>query len=267
MLEAGAGPLVLLLPGLGDPAETWEEAMSALAKAGYHAVALDLPGHGASDKPRDPAAYRLRSITSLLDTVADELGARRLALVGVSLGGLVAAHYAASQPERVAAQALVAPAGLSPELTPFLRWLARPIIGHFLAAPPKGLLRRGLRAMVRQQRAVPEAFVETYYRYRHTAGAASALVHIMRQGIAKGQLRPDALLPLRLRDCGVPTLLVLGRDDPLVPHRQGEALVAAMPSASLWLVPECGHWPHREHPEAFHERLLAFLWERYPPQA
>jgi len=53
----------------------------------------------------------------------------------------------------------------------------------------------------------------------------------------------------------------LGRDDPLVPHSPGEALVAEMPTASLWLVPECGHWPHREHPEAFQQRLLAFLAE------
>ena len=252
---------MLLLPGLGDPAETWEEASLALAEAGYHAVALDLPGHGASDKPRDPALYRLRAITPLLDTVADELGARRLAVVGVSLGGLVAAHYAASQPDRVAAQVLVAPPGLSPELTPFMRWLARPIIGHFLAAPPKSLLRRGLRAMVRQDRAVPEAFIELYHRYRHTPGSAGALVSMLRQGTARGQLRPEALLSLRLRDCPVPTLLVLGRDDPLVPHSPGEALVAEMPTASLWLVPECGHWPHREHPEAFQQRLLAFLAE------
>jgi pimeloyl-ACP methyl ester carboxylesterase len=196
--------------------------------------------------------------------VADELQAARLAIVGVSLGGLVAGHYAALRPERVAAQTLVAPAGLSAELTPFLRWLARPIIGHLLAAPPKGLLRRGLQAMVRQPRAVPEEFVDVYHRYRHTAGAASALVHIMRQGTTKGQLRPEALLGLRLQDCSVPTLLVLGREDPLVPHRHGEALLAAMPHTSLWLVPDCGHWPHREHPEAFSERLVAFLQEHYP---
>jgi pimeloyl-ACP methyl ester carboxylesterase len=142
--------------------------------------------------------------------------------------------------------------------------LGQPLIGLFLAAPPKALLRHWLRAVVRQKHAVPEALVDVYYRYRHMPGAAPALVELVRQGTHHGKIRPEALLTPKLKGCPAPTLFILGTDDPIVSRRSAEVVAATMPKASLWLVPECGHAPHREYPEAFNQRLLAFLGENYP---
>ncbi|RYY66354.1 MAG: alpha/beta fold hydrolase, partial [Comamonadaceae bacterium] len=114
VLEAGSGDRhVVLVHGTGGRADRWVRNLDALAAAGYHAYAFDLPGHGFASKGAGVAcsvpAYR-----EVLGQFLDAIGARKAALVGTSLGGHVVASYACQNPQRVDALVLVGSMGLVP---------------------------------------------------------------------------------------------------------------------------------------------------------
>ncbi len=94
-------PLILMLPGWGCSAYVFRENLAPLASAGFHAVAVDLKGHGLSDKPRSPQEYRLESMRLHVSQIIDALGSRDVMLTGLSMGGALAAHVAASDSGRV----------------------------------------------------------------------------------------------------------------------------------------------------------------------
>ena len=112
-VEAGEGPHLVLVHGLGASHVTWYENIQPLADAGFHVLAPDLPGHGDSDKPKsinyDPPAG-----ANLLDSFLKAIDVRRAALVGNSAGGLVSALYALDHPHRVDRLILVAAGGMGP---------------------------------------------------------------------------------------------------------------------------------------------------------
>ena len=140
-LMAGEGPPLVLLHALGESALDWRWVLPALAHT-HRVYAVDLPGFGYSGKPS--AEYSPAFFTSFVGAYLDALGLERTALVGNSLGGLVALHLALSDPARVSALGLAASAGLgrwrwttAPSWCGTARW--RSPGGRRLSAPPKGL--------------------------------------------------------------------------------------------------------------------------------
>ena len=132
-VAAGAGPAVVLVHGLGATLSVWNENVPALAQD--HAVyAMDLPGHGWSDKP-DDIAYDPVSGARFLVRFMDALGIPRATLVGNSGGGLIAALCALDYPERVDRLVLVDPAGLGRSISGFLRASSVPVLGEVINTP------------------------------------------------------------------------------------------------------------------------------------
>ncbi len=113
VVEAGpaAGPAVLLIHGWGCSAFAWRHVLPALADAGHRALAIDVRGHGLSDKPDEEGSYTTASLTTHVEAVRDALDIGRHAVVGHSMGGVLARELMFREPERLTHTVLVSPAG------------------------------------------------------------------------------------------------------------------------------------------------------------
>jgi len=260
-LTAGEGPPLLLLHGVGDDASDWLWAMPYLARA-YRVYAPDLPGSGGSAGPpaeRYSPAFFGRFVGAFLDT----LGVDRAAVVGNSLGGLAALRFALSEPERVAALGLVAPAGLGRRVNPALRSLALPGYGGLAAAWGKRRPGAAQRALGRSAIVFPRpwrapwGWLKQQYRLARLPGFLEAQLATARSQVGlKGQR--EVLLD-RLPELEAPTLVVWGERDRVLPPSQAREAMARLRNATLELAPDCGHLPQVEQPERFASALARFL--------
>jgi pimeloyl-ACP methyl ester carboxylesterase len=259
-LTAGEGPPLLLLHGVGDNAFDWQWVMPALAHT-YQVYALDLPGSGGSAKPLPD--YSPAFFASFTTAFLDALGVERAAVVGNSLGGLVGLRLALSDPERVAALGLVSSGGLGREVTYALRSLALPGYGKLAVAWSKrrpGALQRALgrsALLFARPWRVPREWIKEQYRLARLPGFLEAQLATLRAQVGlRGQRE---VLVDRLSHLRVPTLVVWGVRDRVLPYSQGQEAAARLPEGSLELVPDCGHAPHVEQPERFASGLGEFL--------
>src|SRR5690606_13044708 len=113
VLEAGKGPALVFIHGLGARADRWRHNLGPLAAAGYRCIAIDLPGHGFASKA-GIAPFSVPRCAAWLDAILRQLGIEHCALVGTSLGGYIAATMACQAPRRVHALALVGTLGIVP---------------------------------------------------------------------------------------------------------------------------------------------------------
>ena len=133
-LEAGEGPAVLLVHGLATSKVTWYCNIDALVSGGYRVLALDLPGHGDSDKPKD-LKYEPAGAVELIRQFLVELELDRVSLVGNSAGGLLVGLFSLAYPQQVEKLVLVAPGGLGRHVTWLLRFLSVPMLGELFYQP------------------------------------------------------------------------------------------------------------------------------------
>jgi pimeloyl-ACP methyl ester carboxylesterase len=257
MMEAGAGPPVLLLHGLGATKASLLPTLAALAPS-HHAIAVDLPGFGDSDKPvraRYDPPFFAAAMTALLDTL--ELA--RADVVGNSLGGRVAIELGLRDAGRVGRLALLAPS---------LAWLRdRPWAAPLRWVPPQlGLLQPTPRALVEtiMRRLVPGAeqewaavgideFLRAYLDPRGRAAFYAAARNIY----LEEPYGPEGFWT-RLPELRSDSLFVWGRRDGLVPIRFARHVRRVLPAARH-LELDCGHVPQLERPRETHDALLGFL--------
>jgi pimeloyl-ACP methyl ester carboxylesterase len=259
-LAAGDGPPLLLLHGVGDNAFDWQWVMPALAHT-YRVYALDLPGSGGSAKPLPD--YSPAFFTRFAAAFLGALGVERAAVVGNSLGGLVGLRLALSDPERVAALGLVSSGGLGGEVTYALRSLALPGYGKLAVAWGKRRPGAAQRALGRSALLfarpwrVPREWIKEQYRLARLPGFLEAQLATVRAQVGlRGQRE---VLVDRLSHLKVPTLVVWGARDRVLPYSHGQEAAARLPEGTLELIPDCGHAPHVEQPERFVSGLGEFL--------
>ena len=113
VIEIGSGPPVVFVHGLGGSWQNWLENLPATAEAGYRAIAVDLPGFGASEMPREKIS--ISGYGRWVDSLCDALGTGPVALVGNSMGGFIGCEVAIKFPERLERLVLVSAAGISIE--------------------------------------------------------------------------------------------------------------------------------------------------------
>lgn len=249
---AGSGDVtVVYLHGLLASSETWRLVL-APAAAGRPAIAVDLPGFGYSARPWPADTSYGGQAAALLDFL-DRRGIGRVALVGNSLGGATALAVAAARPGRVAALVLVDSPSSSWEMPWTLRWLRAPVVGEIageLACRP--LFGLGLREMLfaRGGRVTDET-LDLYWRPVTVAGTRRAALAAARSSAA-GFERLEAAVR-------APTLVLWGREDRLIPARTALALSESIPGSKLVVLPDAGHMPQEEQPEAFAREVAAFL--------
>jgi pimeloyl-ACP methyl ester carboxylesterase len=246
-VEAGTGPTVILLHGLGGSTQAWQFNIGALAEK-YHVVAPDQIGFGKSDKPL--VNYRIRTYVDFLDQFCKQLKIDRATLVGNSMGGWIAAMFAASFPERVDKLVLVDAAG---------------------SAPPKDLDTRiffGLNPTTREGMKVLVAKVFYNKAFQTDAAIDMAIAARLAAGdgytinsITESIIRGEDFLDDAVKTIKRPTLLIWGRQDGLVPLTDGERLHKDIAGSKIVVFDQCGHVPNLEKPGEFNAAVLKFLSE------
>jgi pimeloyl-ACP methyl ester carboxylesterase len=261
--EAGPadGPVVVLLHGLASDADTWDRAIGPLAAHGLRVLAVDLLGHGASDKPA--GTYLLSDFTESLADFLDALDVPAATLCGHSFGGAIAMYFGAQHPDRVARLVLVSAGGLGREVHPVLRAAALPIAPIVLRAALRPRLRRLYRrpGLHRALRLTPDNVANLRRAARALSSAAGqASFFASLRGVIAPSGQRTASEDMRAFAERVPMLLIGNEGDPVIPIAHAVAHAArATPSSRLVVFPSRGHEPHRRSAERFADEVAAFV--------
>jgi pimeloyl-ACP methyl ester carboxylesterase len=265
---AGEGPPLLLLHGVTTSSQTWESVAPRLSEQ-FTLIAPDLLGHGASAAPRGD--YSLGAHASGARDVLTALGHDRVTVVGHSLGGGVAMQFAYQFPERCKRLVLVSSGGLGREVHLVLRAAALPgadwVLPMLTDARVLGVA-RGLGGVLRRVRLAPSGDVDVLARgfaSLDNAGSRAAFLHTLRAVVEPGGQRVSAHDRLELAAL-IPSLIVWGERDSIIPLAHGEAAHAAMPGSRLEIFPGAGHMPHDADPERFASVLTDFCNSTAPAQ-
>jgi pimeloyl-ACP methyl ester carboxylesterase len=256
-LEAGTGPPVLAIHGLGATKGSFLFTVAALS-GHFRVIAVDLPGFGDSDKPIG-AAYDAPFFAEAIIDLLDALELDRADLIGNSLGGRVALEVGLREPDRVGRLAMLAPslAWRRPR-----RWA--PVLR--LVRPELGLVQLAPRALVQGivQRVIPgadqgwaAAGVDEFLRSYLTPAGRAAFYAAARQIYLEAPQGQDGFWP-RLRGLQPEALFIWGRRDTLVPIGFARHVAEALPQARH-LELDCGHVPQMERPRQTHAAVAAFL--------
>jgi pimeloyl-ACP methyl ester carboxylesterase len=260
-LDAGAGPPVVLLHGLGATNASMLPTIAALARD-HRVVAPDLPGFGDSAKPvraYDPAFY-----AGWLRAFLDAVGVGRAVLIGNSMGGRIALEAALTMPERVERLVLYSPSlafRKFREATPLVRIVAAEM-GAMPMVAPRPLVMAVLRMMFARPERLPDAWYDAaadeFQRVFATARGRMAFFSAARQ-IYLEEAEGEHGFWERLRALARPALFLWGDQDQLVPWRFSRHVTAAVPHAESVVLEDCGHVPQFEHPARTHALVRGFL--------
>ncbi len=260
-VKAGSGPALLLLHGLGCDLHTWDPVIRELAER-FTVVAPDLLGHGESDKPR--ADYSIGGYANGMRDLLTVLGIDRATVVGHSFGGGVAMQFAYQFPERTERVLLVAPGGLGPEVNPAVRAVTLPGFQQAMAvATLPGVRHVGttlmrLLALTKSPALRDLDEVAAIYDSFRDPAARAAISHVVRACIDwKGQVITMADRAYLTR--AVPMCVIWGEEDAVIPAEHAEIARVLLPDADIELVPDSGHFPHKDHPERFIKILTDFV--------
>jgi len=260
-VKTGSGPALLLLHGLACDHTTWAPIIESLSKR-YTVIAPDLLGHGRSDKPR--ADYSVGGYANGMRDLLTLLGIDKVTVVGHSLGGGVAMQFAYQFPERTSRVILVSPGGLGPEVTPVIRAvsmpgfhaamgvLTMPVLRHVGVVGMKALSKTGIPHTrdLDEVSAIFENFKDPKFR--------AAIAHVVRAVIDwRGQIVTMADRAYLTE--AMPMCLIWGDDDSVIPHSHARRIAALAPQTRVQILPNAGHFPHKDHPERFVKIVNDFI--------
>ncbi|MGB5413923.1 MAG: alpha/beta fold hydrolase [Polyangiales bacterium] len=263
---AGQGPALLLIHGIGDSSESWRDLIPTLAR-NHTVIAPDLLGHGESDKPR--ADYSIGAYANAMRDLLSVLDIDRVTVVGHSLGGGVAMQFAYQFPERCERLVLISTGGVSHEVHPMLRFVAAPnadLVLPLLGAPgarPLGQL--GFRILKALKTKIGHDADQLTRVFDALPNAASrrAFVRTLRAAIDwRGQA--ITMLDRCYLAKDMPTLLIWGERDGVIPVAHAYQVHAAMPESRLEVFANTGHFPHQNQPARFLELFGEFYDSTLP---
>lgn len=247
-----AGPFVVLLHGVGGSRESWGDAISgtgrAIAAAGFTAVAADLPGYGHSPTIEP---YDMAGLAARVHALLDGLGAASVAIVGHSMGGMVALELMACAPQRVNALVLI---GTSPAFGRndglWQRQFLAQRLGPLDAGAGMAALAPGLVMGMASHRAPHDAVAR-----------AALLMSAVPEATYRRALAATAGFDRRgsLADLRVPVLCLAGADDRNAPPAVMQGMATRIPGAEYRCLPHVGHLAHMEAPAPVNAALVEFL--------
>jgi pimeloyl-ACP methyl ester carboxylesterase len=264
-LTEGQGPALLLVHGIAGRAENWEPVIALLARD-HTVIAPDLPGHGLSGKPAGD--YSIGALASAMRDLLVYLGHETATVIGHSLGGGVAMQFAYMFPERCDRLVLVSSGGLGTDVSLILRAAALPGADLFLTvtAGLAGKVGPGFGKVLGRLGLRPSPDVAEVARGFASLGDAEtrmAFLSTLRSVIGTSGQRVDASNRLYLAS-EMPTLIVWGADDPIIPADHGRRAHEAMPGSRLEVLEGAGHMPHFDAPGKVGRLLLEFIEQTEP---
>ncbi|MGD0455239.1 MAG: alpha/beta fold hydrolase [Solirubrobacteraceae bacterium] len=263
-VQAGSGPVLLLIHGLAGTLENWDAVIEPLARD-HTVLAADLPGHGASEPCDD---YSLGSLASGQRDLLVALGHERATLVGHSLGGGVAMQMAYQFPEITERLILVSSGGLGREVSPVLRAASLPGANLLISATARAgqeagsALGSALAAFGLKPNADIAELARGYATLADEEHRAAFLATLSAVIDVDGQ-RVDASDKLYLMD-EVPVLIIWGSSDRIIPPPHAEHAHQAFPGSRVEIFDGVGHLPQIEAPSEFIAAVQRFLTETEP---
>jgi len=248
--DAGRGDeALLLIHGMAGSSETWRAVISQLSTK-YRVVAPDLLGHGQSAKPRSD--YSLGAFAVLLRDLLDELRISRATVIGQSLGGGVAMQFAYQHPDYCQRLVLISSGGLGPDVGWTLRLLSAPgaeLILPVIAPPPVVTAGNKLRSWFTAGGIQSPRAAEMWSAYSSLADAQTrqAFLKTLRSVVDYRGQSVSALNRLHLTS-DLPTMVIWGDQDRMIPIKHGYAVHDARPGCRLEVLAGVGHFPHVERP-------------------
>jgi pimeloyl-ACP methyl ester carboxylesterase len=253
-----AHPTLILVHGFAASVHAWRPWVDRL-KDDYHLVALDLPGHGLTETPKNYRATIDRNV-ALVDALAVQVHADRFVLVGNSMGGAVAIDYALFHPDRLSGLVLVDAAGWpgdkgkSSSGPPLVFQLMNNPVGRGILKwfDPRMFATGGLKSAYLDPNLVNKALVDRYADLALAPGHRDVLLMMNNQ--------PEAgLTAADLARISTPTLVMAGEQDKLIPVADSRAIATAIPTAKLVTYPDGGHVPMEQLPDQSTNDVRAFL--------
>lgn len=264
---AGDGPVILLVHGIAGTSEAWTDVMERLAGR-YTLIAPDLPGHGNSDKP--PGDYSLGSLASMLRDLMVTLGYDHATMVGHSLGGGVVMQFVYQFPQRCERLVLVSSGGLGRDVNLLLRAACLPGADLFLSATASPIAAAGsaISAGLGRFGWRPGPDLEEVARGFASLSdtqTRAAFLHTLKSVVGVEGQRVNAADRLYLAS-EIPTLLIAGGHDPIIPAKHSQDAHEMMPGSELVVFPDAGHMPFADEPAPFARTLREFIESAAPAE-
>jgi pimeloyl-ACP methyl ester carboxylesterase len=255
------GTAVILIHGFATSSFLWRNVAPGITDAGHTAYAVDLFGHGESDRPFD-ADFGIASQAEYLDAAMTALRVARGVLVGVDLGADIALRLAATRPERVEKLVLINPPVFdelpAKDVTQLQRNTAK-----FAFRTTRGILGAAplIEAVLKKSVSDPEKYMPTKLIARYLAPfvGKDGTNHLL---ALASSISGEDLEDIDLRSIHVPALVIWGEEDPFVEGRVAEKLTNALPDGRLVRMPGVGRLLPEENPERLEELLLDFMRKR-----
>lgn len=261
-LRGGVGPLVLFLHGFGVTADMWRPNLQAVAEAGFSVLAVDLPGHGGSFRPKK--LMGVAELARVVLTVLDAEGANEVRVVGNSLGGAVSSEMALLQPHRFKRLVLENALGFGAHIPVFQQrsyWthLLLPSVFAIFTGRDGWAFKRIYQMLYYAPEVVPPDVMVL----RHAPnwwddhwGRALVMFGVLRQMLTHRQRQKFARRRAQLQ---VPTLILWGENDQMLPVEHAPQAQTLIPNAQLHIFHHCGHAPNIEYADDFNHMVLEFL--------
>lgn len=236
---------LVLIHGLGASAERWAPVFPYLEKH-YNVIVPDLIGFGYSDKPNTD--YTAEFFAKFVSSFVETLGLGRTAIMGSSLGGQIAVEYAAANQQYVDRLILVSPAGAMKQSTPALD-------AYVMAAlyPDAETAKNAFTMMTGNNKNVNQNIIDEFVQRMRLPNAKFAFMSTLLG------LKNAPEITTRLEKILVPTLVVWGELDPVIPVKYAETFVREIRDCRFYQMENCGHTPYVEDPENFAKLVLDFL--------
>ncbi|MEQ8266055.1 MAG: alpha/beta hydrolase [Parvibaculum sp.] len=261
------GPVLVLIHGSNASLHTWEPWVAELDDT-YRIISMDLPGHGLTGRvPGDD--YTREGMAAFVDELMDVLHVERFAIAGNSMGGGVAALYTLEHPQRVSALILVDAAGIpvernDDEVPLAFRIAGMPVISNVMRyVLPRSLVEEGVRKVFVDQSKVTDEMVARYFDLSLHEGNRDAT----RMRFASYAARDEEAFAARLEEIKVPTLILWGDKDGLIPVSAAHEFKARIPQAELVIFENVGHVPMEEVAEDSAAAVRGFLDKALMPPA
>lgn len=253
VLEAGSGPVLILLHGVSGHLEAYHRNILSHARH-FRVFAVDMLGHGFTDKPA--RNYEIADYVEHLRDLVDAIGVERVHLSGESLGGWVAARFAATYPERIDRLVLNTAGGMiaDPKVMERLKTLSLAAV----RSPDREATRKRLEFLMLDPGIVTEDLVEARFACFRRPGMVEAMERIMCLQDMDVRMR-NMLTPEELGRIRAETLVLWTTHDPTASVEVGRRMADLVPNSRFVVMENCGHWPQYEDPETFDRIHIEFL--------
>ncbi len=248
------GKPLVLVHGFSVPYFIFDPTFDFLTKAGFRVLRYDLIGRGFSDRPQ--TAYDVHLFVRQLRDLLNALHLTRVSLLGLSMGGVIAATFVNQHPQVVDKFILIDPAGAKRvKLSPLLEALKMPLFGDLaFGLFGNAALVKGIASDVFDPKLV-DHFQAQYKIQMQYKGFKQAILSTMRGKMLESFSETYASVGKMKK----PTLLIWGKNDTTTPFENSAEILKAMPHAEFHAIENCGHIPHYEKPEIVNRVLLEFL--------